>query len=283
MAGRFSFKESFASNQSAKKLQRDTSLTIPKKPSTSQKAVIQPARKSVPFKKDDFVPTTAGNDFLRAELRDSAKRINKDPPPVANSANKGFSTYDNFYKRELKGKPSYSSQQKESYKTSQDSNMANEVDKTLKWSKDDPRFKTCDSVSEVRNAEQTLKRQSSNGKVERVSFSQKSIINSIETMTRKSANFYFDRQAKQAAQDSKDSVYTRLSSSHKFSSSNYNLQETQKYSRSSMNRILKPTSIERQSNFDKPTRSGLWHKDKQAVQTTDELKDMITQGMSSFD
>jgi hypothetical protein len=280
MAGRFSFKESFAS-QSATKVQRDNSLTLSKKPSTPQKQVPAPARRSVPTRKDDQI-TTAGNDFLRAELRDSAKKINKEPFFGPSSANKGYRSHENFYKRELKGRPSSSSQQKESYKTSQDTNLANEVDKTLKWSKDDPRFKTCDSVSEARMAEQTLKRQSSNGKIDKVSFSQKSIINSIETMTRKSANFYFDRQARQAAHETKESVYTRLSSSHKFNSSNYNLQETQKFSRVSMGRLLKPSSIEKQSNFEKTTRSGIWSKEKHGVQTTDELKDMITQGMSKL-
>lgn len=280
MAGRFSFKDSFAS-QSATKLQRDSSLTLNKKPSTPQKLGPTPGRRSVPSHKEEQ-PTTAGNDFLRAELRDSAKKIVKDPYYGPGSANKGHQSQDRFYQRDLKVRPTSSSHQKNSFKGSPDTNMANEVDKTLKWSKEDPRFKTCDSVSASRNAEQTLKRQSSNGKVEKVSFSQKSIINSIETMTRKSANFYFDRQARQAAQESKDSVYTRLSSSHKFNSSNYNLQETQKFSRVGMTRLLKPTSIEKQGTHEKTARSGLWNKERHSVQTTDELKDMITQGMSNF-
>jgi hypothetical protein len=281
MAGRLSFKDSFGC-QSATKLQRDSSLTLAKKPSTPQKTGAMPARRSVPTKREDYMPTTAGNDFLRAELRDSAKKISKDKPSGHLSANKGTKSQDHFYRRELKGRPSSSSHQKEPFKTSQDLNLAIEPDKTMKWTKDDPRFKTCDSVSEARNAEQTLKRQSSNGKVEKVSFSQKSIINSIETMTRKSANFYFDRQARQAAQEAKETVYTRLSSSHKFSSSNYNLQETQKFSRLSMNRLLKPTSIEKTPNIDRSIKSAIWNKDKHGVQSKTELKGMITQGMSSF-
>ena len=99
-------------------------------------------------------------------------------------------------------------------------------------------------------------------------------------MTRKSATFYFEKQARQVAQENKDSVYTRLSSSHKFNSSNFNLQETQKLSRSNICRLMKPTSSEKQPTQEKAVKPITWSKEKPGVQTTDELKVMITQGMS---
>lgn len=281
MAGRLSFEDNFASSHSAKKLSRESSLTATRQPGIPQKSALEPARRSVLSKKKTFSLTTAGNDFLRAELRDSAKRIIKEIVSSDKSASKYTGSEDHLHKRGLKSRPSSHSQKKEGISGLLDSHVASEIDKPLKWSKDDPRFKTCDSVSEVRHSEQTIKRLSSNGNAERLSFSQKSIINSIETMTRKSANFYFDRQAKQIAHESKDSVYDRLSNTHKFNSSNYHLQETQKLSRASMNRTLKHASSEKQSNPERSVRSILWVKDKHGVQTTDELKDMITQGMST--
>ena len=143
----------------------------------------------------------------------------------------------------------------------------------LKWAKNDPKFKTCDSVTLLHSkADQTLKKAYSSSKLEKaekVSFSPKSIINSIETMTRKSVNFYIDRPNIQQ----KENIYTRLSSSSKLSSSNQNLQTTQKICRGQASRLFNtPTSLEKTQK----NRPEIRLKCPQS-QTKENLKDMITQ------
>jgi hypothetical protein len=158
----------------------------------------------------------------------------------------------------------------------------NEVD--IKWTKDDTRFRTCDSVTSSStpkppSSDSVPRKPSSSVKNERLSFSQKSIINSIETMTRKSANIYMERGStpSQSAQN-KENKYTKLSSSSKYSYSNQNLQESEKPTRVDIIRLMRPLSNERKTSLEKKPRQ--WPSNKKAVQTKDELKGLITQGMS---
>lgn len=279
---RSSFKESFGAPLSDKKISREKSMALIKKPSGSVKRSDQIyGRMSTPVRREDVGQTTAGNDFLRAELRDSAKRVTKDINFDSKiTKNRYKAVLETKYVSETKYRPSSTSSYKSARKLSREIEAAPEPAKTLQWSKDDPRFRTCDSMSEAKKSEKSIKRQSSSHKVEKISFSQKSIIQSIETMTRKSAHYYFENQAKQPSSEVKDCPYARLSSSYKFSSSNHNLGESQKFSRSSMSKLFKHPSIDKKVNLEGQKIGTGWTKDKTGVQTTGELKDMITQGMS---
>lgn len=281
---RSSFKESQSGSLSGKKLSIEHPLSFFKKPSSSVKRVEHVhGRRSTPVKHEDAGPTTAGNDVLRAELRDSAKRITKTLDFDGKVSSKGYrAVHETPYQCEVKYRPSSTSSYKSNKKLSKEPTPAPEPSKPLQWIKDDPRFRTCDSMSEAKKSEKVIKRPTSSSKVEKISFSQKSIIQSIETMTRKSAHYYFEKQIKQPTSESKDCPYTRLSSSYKFTSSNHNLGDSNPNGRTSMSRLFKHPSIDKKVNPEKQTTGIAWKREKQAVQTTGELKDMITQGMSRF-
>jgi len=282
---RSSFKESYGAPLTDKKITREKPLSFVKKPSTiAKKPESTYGRRSTPVRREVQGQTTAGNDFLRAELRDSAKRMPKDTNLSGRATHKAYrDALQTKNMSETKIRPSSTSSYKSTRKQEKDTETGLESSKPLQWSKDDPRFRTCDSMSEAKKSEKSIKRTNSSNKVEKISFSQKSIIQSIEALTKKSAHYYFENQNKPSPAEDKDCPYTRLSSSYKFSSSNHNLGESQKFSRSSMSRLFKHPSIDKKVSPDSHKKGTGWIKERNSVQTTGELKDMITQGMHKID